>query len=241
MSQKSPAIPYAIRALEASFPPGEYVYRTEEPTITIDTRKTFLGGKRSLTPDIAIYKNGQLVAVVEVGSLSIPDKLQLLEQGLPGVMVYWIPKVDLLPMYAPDMMRFRFLVTKDGDDSLPVRFAKIGARELRIERASKAAIKFWEEIDSILCSVGKLTKAMVHVRIASKAAIDLLGKIGSDLDSIEHITKAVAHVRNELKKIRAEYESTDFGAPGIPLTFLDEGGGIETDGENKWNREEIPA
>ena len=60
-----------------------------------------------MRPDLAVYKDNKLVAVVEVGDLSRPDKLSLLKHALPDVAVWWIPKTDLLSIAMPSMDEFR--------------------------------------------------------------------------------------------------------------------------------------
>lgn len=195
----SPIVPYAIRALELSFPPGEYTYAEEEPTVKVPRRLAYPSGNFSdhdmsdvaLTPDVAIYKDGKLIAVVEVGSLSLPHKLQLLEQALPGVAVYWIPKVDLMPALAPDMMRFRLLMTRDGDDTVPVQALKAIGEAARLNAVRKTAVKLWGEMDSVL-------------------------------QTLQTFSKSLGRVRKDLAQLRQIYESQEYGELGVPMRQLDD-------------------
>jgi hypothetical protein len=76
--------------------------RFQTPTIKIDNT---VGG--TMRPDLAVYKGNKLIAVVEVGDLSRPDKLSLLKHALPDVAVWWIPKTDLLSIVMPSLDEFR--------------------------------------------------------------------------------------------------------------------------------------
>lgn len=48
--------------------------------------------------DYSVWKDDELVAVAEVGSLcGGGDRLRALQSGLPGVQVLWVPHADLEP------------------------------------------------------------------------------------------------------------------------------------------------
>jgi hypothetical protein len=80
----------------------EHEIKFQTPTIRIDnTDKGIMG------PDLSVYQGGKLIAVVEVGDLSRPDKLSLLKAALPDVAVWWIPKTDLLSIIMPSLDEFR--------------------------------------------------------------------------------------------------------------------------------------
>ena len=91
---------YAKEMVLWKYPGHELKFQT--PTIRIDN--TINGTMR---PDISVYKDRKMIAVVEVGDLSRPDKLTLLKAALPEVSVWWIPKTDLLSIVMPSLDEFR--------------------------------------------------------------------------------------------------------------------------------------
>lgn len=94
----------AAAIVRLKYPLPHRMFR-ETPTIELrgDDRRVFEGGRRSLTgkmtPDIAVFDGDRMCAVVEVGNLTRPDKLQLLSKYLPGVDIWWMPYSDLMSFY----------------------------------------------------------------------------------------------------------------------------------------------
>jgi hypothetical protein len=91
---------YAKEMVLWKYPGHEIKFQT--PTIRVDNTND-----GTMRPDLSVYKDQKLVAVVEVGDLSRPDKLSLLKHALPDIAVWWIPKTDLLSIVMPSLDDFR--------------------------------------------------------------------------------------------------------------------------------------
>jgi hypothetical protein len=63
-----------------------YSFQYETPRVKGGPRGTYM------RPDISVFKDGRLCAVIEVGSLTCQDKLEWLRLALPGVEVLRIRK-----------------------------------------------------------------------------------------------------------------------------------------------------
>ena len=93
---------YAKEMVLWKYPNHEIKFQT--PTLRVDN--TVAGG--TIRADLSVYKDSKLIAVIEVGDLSRPDKLTLLRVILPpDVAVWWIPKTDLLSIIMPSLDDFR--------------------------------------------------------------------------------------------------------------------------------------
>lgn len=87
-----------------------YEYRFETPEIAVPAyRINGTNGQKAVRPDVSVYREEKLIAVFEIGDLSRRDKLQILEETLPDVAVWWIPKTDLIIAVDPEMHRYRFI------------------------------------------------------------------------------------------------------------------------------------
>lgn len=185
--QTSPGSKWEIYAREMvlwKYPDHEIRYQT--PTIRIDTTA---GGV--MRPDLAVYKEQKLIAVVEVGDLSRPDKLDLLKHTLPGVAVWWIPKTDLLSIVMPSIDEFRL------------------AKYAREEIGSALLNELFRERQEIIELRKALTQGMQFMRRFAGAVKALRGGF---YDISDHLDSVVEN----LKEWEAAVGHIEFKEGGIP-------------------------
>jgi len=97
-------IKYALTVVGAKYPSPKFRIAFEEPTLEVPkylVKGSHPDREQHIRADLAVYDpEDKLIAVVEVGDLSRPDKLEVLEELLPGTSVWWLPKTDHLAITA---------------------------------------------------------------------------------------------------------------------------------------------
>ena len=169
---------YAKEMVLWKYPEHEIKFQT--PTLRIENTPTGV-----MRPDIAVYKDGKLIAVVEVGDLSRPDKLTLLKAALPpGVAVWWVPKTDLLSIVMPSLDEFRL------------------AKHARIEVG-----------DGLLNELFRERQEIIELRKSLDVGVRFVKRFINSIKSMERILWDTTDELKEVEKKIAPIEVKEIGIP----------------------------